>query len=147
LLDEVGIDAPEFHAQAQGRSFHPDADAEPRDRIVAEYMAPQSSMDVLEKRVGGLPAHVREYDRSLRAIRTDRYKYIRGSDGSRELYDLQRDPGEAENLADTRGDIVDDLDAILEKWLDSFEHADLSGDVEMRGGGTRARLEDLGYLQ
>ena len=81
-----------------------------------------------------------------RLIRTDRYKYIRGSDGSRELYDLQRDPGETENLTDTRGDVVADLDATLEEWLDSFEHAGLSGDVEMREE-TRARLEDLGYLQ
>ena len=81
-----------------------------------------------------------------RLIRTDRYKYIRGSDGSRELYDLQRDPGETENLAATRGDVVADLDATLEEWLDSFEHADLSDDVEIHGE-TRARLEDLGYLQ
>jgi arylsulfatase A-like enzyme len=65
LLDEVGIDAPEFREETQGRSFHPDANAEPRDRIVAEYLAPQPSMDALEARVGDLPGHVREYDRSL----------------------------------------------------------------------------------
>ena len=146
LLDDVGIDAPEFGEQTQGRSFHPDAEIGPRNRIVAEYLAPQPSMDALETRVGGLPEHVREYDRSLRAVRTDRYKYIRGSDGSLELYDIQCDPGETEDLADARGDVIADLDATLEEWLDSFEHADLSGDVEMRKE-TRARLDDLGYLQ
>jgi hypothetical protein len=41
---------------------------------------------------------------------------------------------------------IANLDATFEEWLDSFEHADLSGDVEMREE-TRARLEDLGYLQ
>jgi hypothetical protein len=46
----------------------------------------------------------------------------------------------------TGGDLVTDLDATLEEWLDSFEHADLSGDVEMRDE-TRAWLEDMGYLQ
>jgi len=79
-------------------------------------------------------------------IRTDHYKYIRGSDGSRDLYDLRHDPGETEDLADTHGDVVADLDATLDEWSDSFEHADLTGDVEMREE-TRARLEDLGYLQ
>jgi len=103
-------------------------------------------MDALETRVGELPEHVREYDRSLRAIRTDRHKYIRGSDGSRELYDVRHDPGETEDLADTHGDVFADLDATLEEWLDSFEHPDLSADVEMREE-TRARLKDLGYLQ
>lgn len=81
-----------------------------------------------------------------RLIRTPRYKYIRGSDGSRELYDVRHDPGEADDLADTRGDVVADLDATLEEWLDSFEYADLTGEVEIREE-TRARLEDLGYLQ
>lgn len=103
-------------------------------------------MDALEARVGDLPEAVREYDRSLRAIRTDQYKYVRGSDGSRELYNVQCDPGETEDLADTREDVVADLDATLDEWLDSFEQADRSGDVEMRDE-TRARLEDLGYLQ
>jgi hypothetical protein len=79
-------------------------------------------------------------------IRTDRYKYIRGSDGSWEFYDIRHDPGETEDLADTRGDVVADLDTPLEEWLDPFEHADLSGNVEMREA-TRIRLEDLGYLQ
>jgi len=98
LLDETGIDAPDFREHAQGRSVHPDTEAEPRDRIVAEYMTPQPSMDTLETRVGDLPEAVREYGRSLRAVRTDRYKYIRGSDGSRELYDVRHDPSETEDL-------------------------------------------------
>jgi hypothetical protein len=109
-----------------------DADIGPRDRIVAEYLAPEPSMDALETRVGNLSEHVREYDRSLRAIRTDRFKYIRGSDDSRDLYVVRDDPGETEDLADTNGDIVADLNATPEEWLDSFEHFDLSGNMEMR---------------
>ena len=78
-------------------------------------------------------------------IHTDRHKYIRGSDGSRELYDVRDDPDETEDLADTHGDVIAELDATLDEWLDSFDHADLSGDVEMCEEH-RARLEDLGYL-
>jgi arylsulfatase A-like enzyme len=40
LLDEMGIEAPEFRKQIQGRSFHPDAETEPRNRVITEYMAP-----------------------------------------------------------------------------------------------------------
>ena len=146
LLDEVGIDAPEFREQAQGRSFHPDADTEPRDRVVAEYMAPQPSMEALEKRVGDLPAHVYEYDRSLRALRTEEWKLIRGSDGSRRLYHVASDPEESEDVADENPEVVSRLEGELDEWLDSFEHAEHTGDVSMREE-TRERLEDLGYLQ
>lgn len=51
-------------------------------------------MDALEKRVGSLPDHVHEYDRSLRAIRSTDYKLIRGSDGIREVYHAAEDPDE-----------------------------------------------------
>jgi len=145
ILDVLDIDAPEAREQFQGISFHPDVD-ETREYAVAEYMAPQPSMDALEKRVGDLPDHVHAYNRSLRAIRTDQYKYICGSDGSQELYDIQSDPDETSNIVDTHNDVVTELDTTLDEWLDSFERADSSGDVEMRED-TKQRLEDLGYLQ
>jgi len=103
-------------------------------------------MAALEKRVGKLPEDVRLYDRSLRAIRTDRYKYVRGSDGAQELYDVRSDPTETNDIADTERDIVDELDEQLDAWLDSFEHAESAGEVAM-DDDTKSRLEDLGYLQ
>ncbi|SEP69038.1 sulfatase [Natrinema salaciae] len=146
LLDAAGIDAPAFREQAQGRSFHPDADTEPREYAFAEYMAPQPSMDALEKRVGELPEEVRKYDRSLRSIRSTEWKYIRGSDGSEELYHVAEDPGETENLVDAEPEKAAELESELDAWLRSFDHADTGGDVSMRDE-TKARLEDLGYLQ
>jgi arylsulfatase A-like enzyme len=146
LLDEVGIEAPGFREQIQGQSFHPGADTDPRDRVIAEYMAPQPSMEALEKRVGTLPESVHEYDRSLRAIRTYEWKLIRGSDGTIELYDINEDPGESENVAGGNEDAVTNLERELDDWLDSFEHADHTGEVPMRDE-TEQRLEDLGYLQ
>ncbi|EMA06588.1 sulfatase [Haloarcula vallismortis ATCC 29715] len=145
ILDVLDIDAPAARDQFQGISFHPDAD-ETREYAIAEYIAPQPSMDALEKRVGDLPEHVHTYDRSLRAIRTDRYKYIRGSDGTTELYDVQVDPGETNDLSDTHEDVVADLDTTLDEWLDSFEQADPTGATTM-SADAKDRLEDLGYLQ
>ncbi|PCR90468.1 sulfatase [Natrinema ejinorense] len=146
LLDAVGIEAPEFRDQMQGRSFHPDADTEPREYAFAEYMAPQPSMDALEKRVGDLPDGVYEYDRSLRAIRSTEWKYIRGSNGSEELYNVADDPEESENLVKANPEKVAELESTLDDWLQSFDHADADGTVSMRDE-TKERLEDLGYLQ
>ena len=145
ILDAVGVDAPTAREQFQGVSFHPDA-SESREQVIAEYLAPQPSMSALESRVGALSEEVRRYDRSLRAIRTETHSYIRGSDGSAELYDRQADPDESENVADAQPETVAELDARLDAWLDSFETADTAGDVAI-DPDTERRLEELGYLQ
>jgi arylsulfatase A-like enzyme len=145
ILDVLDIEAPEAREQFQGISFHPDSD-KTREYAIAEYMAPQPTMDALKRRVGNLPDHVRAYNRSLRAIRTHHHKYIRGSDGSQELYDITADPAETANLADTHTDTVANLDATLNDWVESFEHAEPSSEVDMTDSA-KNRLEDLGYLQ
>jgi arylsulfatase A-like enzyme len=145
ILDTLNIDAPEARDQFQGVSFHPDAD-QSREYITAEYMAPQPSMNALETKIDDLPDHVYRYDRSLRAIRTDQYKYIRGSDGSHELYDIRDDPSEQTNLVDNKPDVVEKFDTTLDEWLNSFEQTEQSEDISM-DDDTKSRLEDLGYLQ
>ena len=146
LLDAAGIDDSQARGQFQGQSFHPSSSAPARPFVVSEYMAPQPSMDALERHVDDLPEAVYEYDRSLRAIRTTEYKLIRGSDGSRELYHLPSDPDERTDRADERPEAVRNLAADLDEWLDGFEHTDVDGSVEM-DDGRRERLEQLGYLQ
>lgn len=145
ILDVLDIEAPDAREQFQGISFHPDAE-DTREFAVAEYMTPQPSMEALQNRVGDLPDSIYSYDRSLRSIRTHDYKYIRGSDGSQQLYNLKADSSETTNLDDTHPDVIDDLDTKLNEWLESFEHADPSSEVTM-SDDTKTRLEDLGYLQ
>jgi arylsulfatase A-like enzyme len=146
LLDAAGIDAPAMREELQGQSFHPAAGTEPRDHAIAEYMAPQPSMEALRERIGTLSDDIERFDRSLRAIRTDEEKLIRGSDGTREFYEVRNDPRESTNLAAKRAERVTALESTLDNWLDSFEHTDASGSVSMTDS-TKARLEDLGYLQ
>jgi hypothetical protein len=71
---------------------------------------------------------------------------IRGSDESLELYNIEADPDETNELSDSRGDMVQTLKSELDTWLASFEHAKRDGDVDMQSE-TREQLEDLGYLQ
>lgn len=146
LLDAAGVGAPEMRAGFQGQSFHPKTNGESRNHVIAEYMAPQPSMDALRKQVGTLSADVSRLDRSLRAIRTAEEKLIRGSDGVREFYETQDDPDESSNLVAEKPAQAEALETVLENWLDSFEHADSSGTVSMTDS-TKARLENLGYLQ
>jgi hypothetical protein len=60
---------------------------------------------------------------AARGIRTDRYKFIRTYDSGpfnrplRELYDLQNDPEETDNLADTLPELANELELRIEHWV------------------------------
>jgi hypothetical protein len=103
-------------------------------------------MEALRKRVGDLPEDVSEFDRSLRTIRTEEHKLIRGSDGTHERYHLAEDPSERIELSETDANWSAKLEVDLDAWLDSFDHAEADSAVSM-SSKTKDRLEDLGYLQ
>jgi arylsulfatase A-like enzyme len=146
LLDEADVEAPAARESFQGVSVHPDADTEPREFVVSEYAEPQPSMAALERNLGDVPEHLHEYDRSLRAVRTESHKLVRGSDGSRVLYDLESNPGETTDVSVGRPAVADDLAASLDDWLAAFEHADTDESVAI-SEDRKERLEQLGYLQ
>ncbi len=145
LLDAADIDAARFRSKTQGYSFHPLSDSSERQYVYAEYMAPQPSMDALKKRVSELSKEVKKYDRSLRTIRSKDWKLIRGSDGTRELYQISEDKFETTNCVETYLEQADTLDQQLDQWLESFSFEENNTDVEMNQD-TKDRLEDLGYL-
>ncbi|PSQ08368.1 sulfatase [Halobacteriales archaeon QS_6_71_20] len=150
LLDAAGIDAPAFREQQRGRSLHPDAAADPREAVFAEYLAPQPPMSALESRFGAAAERAADRYRTLRAVRTDRWKYVRAGDGERELYRIDRDRGETTDRSDEAPRVVERLDGRLDAWLASFEHADTASDGGDDAGddisqATLERLEELGY--
>ncbi len=141
LVEETNIDADALLDQAQGASVFGDR----REYAIAEYVSPQPSRESIEKRVGDPHDRMDEFDRSLRAIRDDDHKLIRGSDGSRELYDVAEDPHETVDISDERPGIVDDLESRLDTWVNSFDVTSTgeTNDVDQQ---TQQRLEDLGYI-
>lgn len=145
LLDATGVDPGKAADQFQGVSLHPEAN-QSREFVVAEYADPQPSMDALRERVTELSDDVLQYDRSLQCVRTEQYKYILGSDGHRELYDVTSDPRESVDISEEDPAKTAELHETLREWTESFEHASVEGDVSM-SDDTRDRLEDLGYLQ
>jgi arylsulfatase A-like enzyme len=114
-----------------------------RDFAFAEQAEPDLSS--FHKRFPG--ADVLRYDRALKAIRTDRYKFIWASDGNHELYDLQADPDEQRNTIGQHLDIADDLDRRLKEWRNSFVAPTPADEVPEFEEEVKARLRALGYLE
>jgi len=113
------------------------------DFAIAEQAHPDLS--TFYKRFPG--TDITRYDRALRAIRTDQYKYIWASDGNHELYDIQEDPHERCNIIAQNPDIAQELGQRLTEWQDSFVAASSSDEIPEFEEEIKARLRALGYLE
>jgi len=86
------------------------------------------------------------------SVRTERYRYIRNDADERvELYDVQNDPAEQNDLADELPDTRDELARILDDHL-SHPGRDTGSDrdvtqADIEEEGVQDRLRDLGYLE
>ncbi|TYL38894.1 sulfatase [Natronococcus pandeyae] len=144
LLEAAGstLDADKA-ASVSRRNLYDDG----REFVISEYLSPQPSMKALERWMGEVPDKVRRrFDRGLRSIRTTEWKYIEGTDGSEELYDLAADPAESENVADDEPDVRAKLAAKIEAERGDLRRPTDDGSLSV-DGSTKQRLEDMGYLQ
>ena len=90
----------------------------------------------------------RPWRRSLRAYYDEPYKFIQGSDGRHELYNLEEDPAELRNLLNDQPELAQRLNADLRAYLGSPRPATGQASAprhqltpeEIQG------LEDLGYI-
>lgn len=115
-----------------------------REFTIAEKMLPNLSK--YEQRYPDFDTT--HLNRRLKAFRTERYKLIWASDGRHELYDLQTDPHETQNLINKLPDIGADLESRLMEWCSSFEAAHtLDDDVTQMNDQVVERLRSLGYLE
>lgn len=94
-------------------------------------------------------APAERFEQRFAAVRTERYKYIDGLFGERELYDLEIDPGERHNVISKFPDVADALRARLFELTAST--ADTAPEKEPSYSPeeqalVEERLRDLGYL-
>jgi len=98
LLRVLGLKAPHLAAplyQDRPNPFAPDSLGSREWPAYAEYTMPS----IVERwKQDGKRYHYARLEPSLRAVRSHGHKYVVGSDGSRELYDIAADPAEQHNL-------------------------------------------------
>ena len=125
LLHLAGVDLPEgatpFRNLAGG--------APPPPFAVLENTAPKA-LDLVQ----------------MRALRTPGRKFIWRSDGRHELFDLERDPDELQDLTRDRPDEVEALLTTLDEWEQSFEGTSLQPAEAAYDEATLERLRGLGYI-
>jgi len=79
-------------------------------------------------------------------VRDQRYKYIRHEKGEEELYDLDVDKSEKNNLVNEDSETLNKLRKTMDEWRskvsdNSFEAVEYNID-----DATRKNLESLGYM-
>jgi arylsulfatase A-like enzyme len=150
VLEIAGVDAADF--PTHGHSLV--GDGAPDDRAVfTEYYYPSQVLSCY-----GKPEHresplLKPYLRRIRSITAGDMKFVWGSDGQHELYDLSNDPDELTDLIDNPeyAGVAADLEARLTEWV--AEHgsqdtgAGFQNDTEELDEETKEALRSLGYLE
>jgi arylsulfatase A-like enzyme/tetratricopeptide (TPR) repeat protein len=142
ILDLLGI--PQEHV-TEGRSLRP--------LLAGSELAP----------VDAFAEYVQSRKREVRALRTERYKFVfsfptergreKGVSERRRLYDLSKDPGEQLNIAESNPELVADFELRLERLRsksatlsDSDEMLE-EFDLEGMDSDLQDRLRELGYIE
>jgi arylsulfatase A-like enzyme len=143
IVDLLNLQDPTLEQQLQGFSLLPQTSNSRPNYAVAER-AHRS----LSKPFRNYPSF--DYsglERSQRAIRTARHKYIWASDGQCELYDLQADPDETQNIIDRRPDLAGKMQQMLADWRQDHAAAEEEyGSAPELDEALRRHLQGLGYV-
>jgi arylsulfatase A-like enzyme len=129
VLEAVGLGAPEG---ARGRSLL--REAEPGRTVIAEHYPSELFVK------GGASWGIVQ-----RALTDGRHKLVLDAGGGTELYDVEHDPAETEDLAGRRPETVAELAMRLSAWLAATEEA--AGEEAVLDDDAGERLEALGYVQ
>lgn len=84
-------------------------------------------------------------DRDLVAVRDDRWKLTRGSDGSEALFDLHTDPREQHDLSAREPEVVEALARELARWTRAVRAPSDKHPPEGDLAAVELRLRELGY--
>jgi arylsulfatase A-like enzyme len=130
----------------QGFSLLPDRMERSRyPAVFAEYDNARAA-DKIERRFPEIPSDPLYRRKVLKTVRTDQHKYIWGSDGTRELYDIKNDPHESRNIYHEDPQTASAMEIILGKWVSSFQPSKFYKQEEISKEALE-ELRSLGYVQ
>jgi arylsulfatase A-like enzyme len=142
VLDVAGLG--KQHPEAVRRSLARSDRAKHRF-VIAENERPVNGVEIMQRMFPDFD--VTTIDQTMRALRTERYKLIWRSDGSMQLFDLDADPGELNDIAQASPEIRDELHALLMRWMREHEQAHTAPAFETRDPEALRQLEALGYIE
>lgn len=120
-------------------------DPEQRDYTISEYLVPQPSLESLSEQSDVDKKELKQFDKALRCIRTNKYKFIEGTGNHEELYNIRTDPVESNNLIDIHPEIANDLRDKLHTKFGRIKKGIPNERGQMQES-TQQQLEDLGYI-
>jgi arylsulfatase A-like enzyme len=140
ILDAAGLEAP----PSSGRSLLDAARPTPAF-VVAENDRPLNGIRLLRSKFPDFDT--RGVDGRMRMLRSDRYKLIWHEVHGVELYDLESDPEELDDMSDSRPELREALLGQLEPWLEPGpERGDEPVDPLDLDPEAREQLRALGYV-
>jgi hypothetical protein len=98
-------------------------------------------------RKSGLPIDEAMLTRELRSVTQNGFKFIWASDGRHELYNLQEDPDEKDNLVPRFPKIAEEMERTLDERSAALTAVGVLEPVQAMDEATRQKLRSLGYIQ
>ena len=131
----------------QGANLLPDEMAKRLDNFVFAEYNNSRAVDNIERKFGkAIPPNPVYLRKILKIARSDKWKFIWGTDGTRELYAINKDPYEKNNLFQSNQDEAKQMELALKAWVSSFTPSHYYRQEEI-SPEARQELRSLGYIQ
>jgi arylsulfatase A-like enzyme len=144
VLDLCNIRKVSENLKTAGVSFA-NLDRQKRIFIFAENDRPLNGIKLMNDRFPTFDTGT--INHPIRAIRTNKHKLIWKIGYSKELYDLQADPGELHNIAAEHPEICDKLHSILVRWTEQMPSTQDTPFMQGQDPESLKILRSLGYLE
>jgi len=112
--------------------------------VCAEYGPPVADIEALKRLSPNVDSSIcNKYNKNLKCIRLNDFKYIVASDGKEELYNLEKDPEESRNIISEFPEKAKELKSLLTAELKGHP---VKKRISTFNEEMRKRLQELGYF-
>lgn len=145
LLSTLGIQDARLHLQ--GSTLLPDQIQKRKQKYVFAEYNNSRAVDRIQRRFGKDLAPNPVYQpKILKTVRSSGWKFIWGTDGTRELYAIDMDPKETSNLFLSDPEAAKRMEQVLKDWTSSFRPSNYYKQEDISNEALR-ELRSLGYIQ